>query len=80
MVQEALTNVLKHAPGARASVELRYEPRLLQVTVTDDGQGVIPAKVRPGGGHGLIGMRERAKLYGGRVDIGPRSEGVSRCA
>jgi signal transduction histidine kinase len=75
VVQEALTNVLKHAPGASASVELRYEPGQLEVTVADDGQGVIPDKVRPGSGHGLIGMRERAKLYGGRVDIGPRSEG-----
>jgi len=75
VVQEALTNVLKHAPGAGASVELRYEPRQLEVTVTNDGQGVIPDKVRPGSGQGLMGMRERAKLYGGRVDIGPQSDG-----
>ncbi|NKQ25364.1 sensor histidine kinase [Streptomyces galbus] len=75
VVQEALTNVLKHAPGAGASVQLHYGTRQLQVTVTDDGQGAVSDKVRPGGGHGLIGMRERAKLYGGQVDIGPRSEG-----
>ncbi|MFM9608288.1 sensor histidine kinase [Streptomyces niveiscabiei] len=75
VVQEALTNVLKHAPGAAASVELRYGPRQLEVSVVNDGQGVIPDKVPPGSGHGLMGMRERAKLYGGRVDIGPRGEG-----
>ncbi|MEU3464988.1 sensor histidine kinase [Streptomyces sp. NPDC006733] len=75
VVQEALTNVLKHAPGASASVDLRYTARQVEVIVADDGQGVLSDKVRPGGGHGLIGMRERAKLYGGRVDIGPRSAG-----
>ncbi|MDX3383204.1 sensor histidine kinase [Streptomyces niveiscabiei] len=75
VVQEALTNVLKHAPGAAASLELRYGPRQLEVSVVNDGQGVIPDKVPPGSGHGLMGVRERAKLYGGRVDIGPRGEG-----
>ncbi|MDC0766720.1 sensor histidine kinase [Streptomyces sp. HD] len=75
VVQEALTNVLKHAPGASAEVRLRYEPRQVIVSVTDDGEGVIPARVRTGGGHGLIGMRERAKLYGGQISIGPRDRG-----
>ncbi|NUP16256.1 MAG: sensor histidine kinase [Streptomyces sp.] len=75
VVQEALTNVLKHAPGASAQVRLRYEPRQVIVSVTDDGEGVIPARVRTGGGHGLIGMRERAKLYGGQISIGPREQG-----
>lgn len=75
VVQEALTNVLKHAPGAEATVELEYRPRHVAVRVTDDGKGTVPDRVEPGGGHGLIGMRERAKLYGGTIDIGHRSEG-----
>lgn len=75
VVQEALTNVLKHAPGARAEVELSYRLHEVTVSVTDDGQGVIPDKVSAIGGHGLIGMRERAKLYGGTISIGPGSVG-----
>ncbi|MFE9536376.1 sensor histidine kinase [Streptomyces sp. NPDC006691] len=80
VVQEALTNVLKHAPHSRAEVRLRYEPHQLTVSVVNgrDGpgrQGGIQDRVRTGGGHGLIGMRERAKLYGGSISIGPRSEG-----
>ncbi|MEU6679296.1 sensor histidine kinase [Streptomyces sp. NPDC046925] len=75
VVQEALTNVLKHARGAGAAVELRYEPQHVTVSVTNDGKGVIPDRVRTGSGHGLIGMRERAKLYGGTISIGPLSEG-----
>ena len=75
VVQEALTNVLKHARGASATVELAYRRRHVEVAVTDDGEGVILDRVRPGGGHGLIGMRERAKLYGGAISIGPLSEG-----
>ncbi|MFI8091805.1 sensor histidine kinase [Streptomyces sp. NPDC086080] len=75
VVQEALTNVVKHAPGARAEIRLRYEPHQLIVSVTDDGEGVISARVRSDGGHGLLGMRERAKLYGGQISIGPREQG-----
>ncbi|GGX91941.1 sensor histidine kinase [Streptomyces fructofermentans] len=75
VVQEALTNVLKHAPGASAEVRLGYEPHQVTVSVTDDGEGVIQDRVRTDGGLGLIGMRERAKLYGGRISIGPRDRG-----
>ncbi|MFJ4973119.1 sensor histidine kinase [Streptomyces sp. NPDC088755] len=75
VVREALTNVLKHAPGARAEVRVTYEPQQVTVSVTDDGEGVISDRVRTDGGHGLIGMRERAKLYGGRISIGPRDRG-----
>ncbi|CAM5437006.1 ATPase [Streptomyces spiroverticillatus] len=75
VVQEALTNVLKHAPGAPTVVELRYRPHQVTVRVVNEessgGEGVIPAKVVGGSGHGLIGMRERAKLYGGTISIGP---------
>ncbi|MFE1107645.1 sensor histidine kinase [Streptomyces rochei] len=81
VVQEALTNVLKHAPGAHAAVELAYRAGEVTVSVTDDGhgtggrEGVDPATIPERGGHGLIGMRERAKLYGGTIAVGPRSEG-----
>jgi signal transduction histidine kinase len=75
VVQEALTNVLKHAPGAPTVVELRYGAHQVTVSVTNaepaSGEGVIPARVPSGTGHGLIGMRERAKLYGGTISIGP---------
>ncbi|MFC4330162.1 sensor histidine kinase [Streptomyces andamanensis] len=73
VVQEALTNVLKHAPGARADVELVYLPHELTVSVTDDGGN--RARTAGTGGHGLIGMRERAKLYDGTIAVGPRREG-----
>ncbi|MEV0120889.1 sensor histidine kinase [Streptomyces sp. NPDC050703] len=75
VAQEALTNVMKHAGGAGTTVELAYRRRHIEVSVTNDGEGVIPDKVRTGAGHGLIGMRERAKLYGGTISIGPLSEG-----
>ncbi|MFG2723294.1 sensor histidine kinase [Streptomyces sp. NPDC048416] len=80
VVQEALTNVLKHAQGARTEVQLLYKHHQLVVSVIngaerDGGQEVIQDRVRAGGGHGLIGMRERAKLYGGSVSVGPRSGG-----
>jgi signal transduction histidine kinase len=75
VVQEALTNVLKHAERANACVELRYRTHELTVLVTDDGKGVIPDTVLTGAGHGLIGMRERAKLYGGTISLGPRAGG-----
>ena len=75
VVQEALTNVLRHAFGARAEIRLIYAPSQVTVSVTDDGQGVLSDRVRADGGHGLIGMRERAKLYGGQIDIGPQDRG-----
>ncbi len=69
LVQEALTNTLKHAgPGAEATVRLRYEGDRIDVEVTDDGRG--RARVSAGG-QGLSGMRERAAVYGGAVDAGP---------
>jgi signal transduction histidine kinase len=71
IVQEALTNVRKHAGAARAVVTLTYRPDELAIEVADDGEP--PAE--PGAGHGLVGMRERAALYGGAVVAGPRPEG-----
>ncbi|MFF5808509.1 sensor histidine kinase [Streptomyces sp. NPDC012746] len=83
VVQEALTNVIKHARHAAVTVLVSYRPHELFVTITDDGREggdgrPDPANVVPGPGHGLIGMRERARLYGGTVDAGPRTEGGFR--
>lgn len=75
VVQEALTNVLKHTQHADAHVRLHYRQHELTVNITDNGQGAIPAGLPADGGHGLIGMRERAKLYGGTISAGPHAEG-----
>lgn len=75
VVQEALTNVLKHTRNAGTQVRLNYTQHELTVSVTNEGEEVNPARVPAGGGHGLIGMRERAKLYGGTISVGPRAEG-----
>jgi signal transduction histidine kinase len=72
IVQESLTNALKHAKGARTAVVVRYDPRSLAIEVTDDGA----SQANGGGtGHGLVGMRERASLYGGTLEAGPRPGG-----
>jgi signal transduction histidine kinase len=72
IVQESLTNALKHAgPRPSTTVRVRYSPRSIDVEVTDDGVGGTPAT----GGHGLVGMRERALLFGGTFDAGPRLGG-----
>lgn len=73
IVQEGLTNVLKHAGPARAEVRVRYAPDALVVEVADDGRGADPAA--PHGGHGLVGMRERVAVCGGEVRAGRRPEG-----
>ncbi|UGY93880.1 sensor histidine kinase [Streptomyces gobiensis] len=75
VVQEALTNVIKHARPAIAQVTVDYQPRRLTITVTDEGQRTDPVRGDAGPGHGLIGMRERARIYGGTVTIGPRPSG-----
>jgi signal transduction histidine kinase len=71
VVQEALTNALKHAGDARAQVHVRYEPDALVLDVTDDGPGANGY----GGGHGLAGMKERVSVFGGDVTAGPRPSG-----
>jgi signal transduction histidine kinase len=72
IVQEALTNSLKHAGPTRARVVLRYHPEYLQLQVCDEGGGRIP-DLTPG--HGLVGMRQRAALLGGDLAAGPRPGG-----
>lgn len=73
IVQEALTNVRKHAGPARADVVVRYCPDAVEVVVRDDGRGASAAPNEEG--HGLVGMRERASLCGGTVHAGPRPGG-----
>jgi signal transduction histidine kinase len=76
IVQEALTNSLKHAGPAHADVLLRYAEDGLDIEVRDDGRGPVRSSGNgDGGGHGLIGMRERVALYGGRLHTGPRDSG-----
>ncbi|HJQ07032.1 MAG TPA: histidine kinase [Nocardioides sp.] len=72
IVQEALTNTLKHAGPAHARVMVHYSPEQLDLEVLDDGPGTGTGG---GSGHGLLGIRERAELYGGRVEAGRRPEG-----
>jgi signal transduction histidine kinase len=91
IVQEALTNVIKHAGSATANVTVRYGAGSVQVEITDDG----PGRARPGGpgepasteatgdvgvstGHGIIGMRERVAVFGGEFAAGPRPDGGFR--
>jgi signal transduction histidine kinase len=77
VVQEALTNTLKHARGSQATVTVRYEPRDVVVEVVDDGArgGTANGNAEDSGGHGLVGMRERVALYGGDLEIGRHSNG-----
>ena len=75
IVQEALTNTLKHGgPGVTAHVAVRYLPHTLEVEINDDGHNARS----PGSGHGLIGMIERAGIYGGTIETGIRSDGGFR--
>ncbi len=74
IVQEALTNVLKHAGPARAEVTVDCTDIAVTIEVSDDGPG-NPAPLAPGGGQGLAGMRERVALFGGDLRAGPRPGG-----
>jgi signal transduction histidine kinase len=73
IVQEALTNVLKHADATVAHVALSYGADVIELEVTDDGRGSRSGT--DGGGHGLLGMRERATAYGGEFHAGPAEAG-----
>ncbi|HXD59060.1 MAG TPA: sensor histidine kinase, partial [Thermoleophilaceae bacterium] len=72
IVQEALTNVVRHSGGSRADVSIHYCPGALELSVVDDGRG--PAS-NGSGGHGLVGMRERVSLFGGELATGPGPQG-----
>jgi signal transduction histidine kinase len=71
IVQEALTNVLKHAQAARAEIALRWRPDGLEIEVQDDGRGPAASGGGSGGGNGLVGIAERVALLGGEVETGP---------
>lgn len=75
LMQEALTNAIKHAPRSNVRVLLRYEAEAVTISVVDDG-ATAPGVGQPG--HGLAGMRERVALAGGRLNVGPESGGGFR--
>jgi signal transduction histidine kinase len=80
IVQEALTNVIRHAKAAHAAVRLSYTPRAIEVTVLDDGFRPISGSgqaTAAGEGHGLVGMRERVAMFGGELVSGARTDGSS---
>jgi len=72
IVQEALTNTIKHAQASKANVVVRYGSEALELEVADDGQGAVDGAKR---GHGIIGMRERAALFGGELEAGSSPTG-----
>jgi signal transduction histidine kinase len=79
ILQEALTNVLRHSPGAPTTVCVRYAPDAVEVTVDNDAARVPVAVGAPGvGGHGLVGMQERAAMFGGTLEAGSRESGGYR--
>jgi signal transduction histidine kinase len=85
IVQEGLTNALKHAGGAPTEVTVEWHERAIALEVRDRGatlvngdgcsQGIPARGDRPGAGHGLVGMRERVRLYGGELETGPHPDG-----
>ncbi len=86
IVQEALSNAARYAPGAHVRVAINYGGQRLRVAVTDDGSGngsgdgpadgsEPPPVTQSGGGHGLVGMRERVAMLGGKLATGPREDG-----
>jgi signal transduction histidine kinase len=80
IVQEALTNTLKHSGASSARVSLDFEPTQLTIEVVDDGRGgasmaADPDAAERAGGHGLVGIEERVSLYGGTLSSGPLAEG-----
>jgi len=76
VAQEALTNVRKHAPGAKVQLRLAYGEHQVTLDVRDSG-GATGELTATGGGYGLLGMRERAELLGGSLDAGPDEEGFT---
>lgn len=75
IVQEALTNTIKHAGPSAATVHVRHDPGEVTIRISDDGRGLAAALDGRQPGHGLLGMRERVALYGGTLAVGPRRDG-----
>ncbi len=82
IIQEALTNVVKHAGGAAASVRVAAGPDGVRIAVTNDGRAAVPGAAAAGlkvaGRHGIVGMRERAAVFGGTLDAAPLADGGFR--
>jgi signal transduction histidine kinase len=80
IAQEGLTNALRHSAASTVEVGIRYDPTQLEVSVTDDGSGLDGSSRRDGsgGGHGLVGIRERVALYDGTVSLSPGPAGGTR--
>ncbi|MFE6689452.1 sensor histidine kinase [Streptomyces sp. NPDC057743] len=78
IVQEALTNIVRHSGSRTARVLLRYAPGVLEIRVDDDGPATAGTGELVGGGNGLAGMRERAAALGGTIEAGPRPDGGFR--
>jgi signal transduction histidine kinase len=78
IIQEALTNTLRHAGASRAEVTVRREDGILELDVRDDGAGARAPEPESGGGRGIAGMRERAAMLGGTLEAGPLPEGGFR--
>ncbi|MCA2215202.1 sensor histidine kinase [Jidongwangia harbinensis] len=78
IVQEAVTNTLKHARASSVDVRIRYLERELEIDVADDGRGGTAPGDGTGDGMGLIGMRERVSVHDGTVEAGPRATGGFR--
>ena len=78
VIQEALTNTLRHAGASRAEIAVRCAARALEVEVVDNGRSPTSANGSARTGHGLIGMRERVHLFGGELEAGPLPEGGFR--
>jgi signal transduction histidine kinase len=75
IVQEAITNALKHARASRLEVRVAYLPDALELTIRDNGEGGSEEAVRASTGHGLVGMRERVALFGGELEAGSSDVG-----
>jgi signal transduction histidine kinase len=78
IVQESLTNVGRHAPGASATVTVRPSGGAIEVVVENGDRRLVTSGAEHGNGFGLAGMRERIELFGGALEAGPVDDGVFR--
>ena len=75
IIQEALTNVLKHAGPAKATVTIKYLHDMIELDISDNGKGEVTNSEKKPGGRGIIGMKERVSLHGGELETGNKPEG-----